>query len=105
MKLADERWTLVQHSAYGYQAKPGWDKAVETRSHHHDRGVGSGPERQRLRLRELRRGRRPGDEVQLPEGRRGRSADVPGSATGTFSDKDDRRAEDLHPAVAANVIG
>ena len=31
MKLADERWTLVQHSAYGYQAKPGWDKAVETR--------------------------------------------------------------------------
>ena len=31
MKLKDERWTLVQHSAYGYQAKPGWDKAVETR--------------------------------------------------------------------------
>lgn len=31
MKLADGRWTLVQHSAFGYQAKPGWDKAVETR--------------------------------------------------------------------------
>jgi hypothetical protein len=31
MKLADERWTLVQHSAFGYQEKPGWDKAVETR--------------------------------------------------------------------------
>lgn len=30
-KLKDEKWTLVQHSAYGYQEKPGWEKAVETR--------------------------------------------------------------------------
>jgi hypothetical protein len=31
MKLTEERWTLVQHSAFGYQEKPGWEKAVETR--------------------------------------------------------------------------
>jgi hypothetical protein len=30
-KLQGEWYTLVQHSAYGYQEKPGWDKAVETR--------------------------------------------------------------------------
>jgi hypothetical protein len=30
-KLTDEKWTLVQHSAYGYQEKPGWENAVETR--------------------------------------------------------------------------
>jgi hypothetical protein len=30
-KLQGDWWTLVQHSAYGYQEKPGWDKAVETR--------------------------------------------------------------------------
>jgi hypothetical protein len=30
-KLTDEKWTLVQHSAYGYGEKPGWEKAVETR--------------------------------------------------------------------------
>ena len=30
-KLKDEKWTLVQHSAFGYQEKPGWEKAVETR--------------------------------------------------------------------------
>jgi hypothetical protein len=30
-KLKEEKWTLVQHSAFGYQEKPGWDKAVETR--------------------------------------------------------------------------
>jgi len=30
-KLTEPKWTLVQHSAYGYQAKPGWDHAVETR--------------------------------------------------------------------------
>ena len=30
-KLKEQKWTLVQHSAYGYQEKPGWDKAVETR--------------------------------------------------------------------------
>jgi hypothetical protein len=30
-KLKVDKWTLVQHSAFGYQEKPGWDKAVETR--------------------------------------------------------------------------
>jgi hypothetical protein len=30
-RLKEEKWTLVQHSAYGYQEKPGWEKAVETR--------------------------------------------------------------------------
>jgi hypothetical protein len=30
-KLKEDKYTLVQHSAYGYEAKPGWDKAVETR--------------------------------------------------------------------------
>jgi hypothetical protein len=30
-KLTKEMWTLVQHSAFGYQEKPGWEKAVETR--------------------------------------------------------------------------
>lgn len=30
-RLKVERWTLVQHSAYGYQEKPGWEKAVETK--------------------------------------------------------------------------
>lgn len=31
-KLAESKWTLVQHSAFGYQEKPGWDLAVETHS-------------------------------------------------------------------------
>ena len=30
-KLTEEKWTLVQHSAYGYMEKPGWESAVETR--------------------------------------------------------------------------
>jgi hypothetical protein len=30
-KLKEEKYTLVQHSAYGYQEKPGWEQAVETR--------------------------------------------------------------------------
>ena len=30
-KLMQEKWTLVQHSGFGYEEKPGWDKAVETR--------------------------------------------------------------------------
>jgi|tagenome__1003787_1003787.scaffolds.fasta_scaffold20677639_2 hypothetical protein len=29
--LKNPKWTLVQHSAYGYAEKPGWEKAVETR--------------------------------------------------------------------------
>ena len=28
-KLTNEKWTLVQHSAFGYAEKPGWEKAVE----------------------------------------------------------------------------
>jgi hypothetical protein len=28
-RLRVDRWTLVQHSAFGYQKKPGWDKGVE----------------------------------------------------------------------------
>lgn len=31
-KLLESKWTLVQHSAYGYAEKPGWEHAVETRS-------------------------------------------------------------------------
>jgi len=30
-KLKVERWTLVQHSGFGYAEKPGWEHAVETR--------------------------------------------------------------------------
>jgi hypothetical protein len=30
-KLKQEKWTLVQHSGFGYAEKPGWEKAVETR--------------------------------------------------------------------------
>lgn len=29
-KLARDKWTLVQHSAFGYQEKPGWEHAVES---------------------------------------------------------------------------
>lgn len=34
-----EKWTLVQHSAFGYAEKPGWEHAVETRSLHTDAEV------------------------------------------------------------------
>jgi hypothetical protein len=30
-KLKEEKWTLVQHSGFGYGEKPGWENAVETR--------------------------------------------------------------------------
>src|SRR3954453_6268754 len=30
-KLKQEKWTLVQHSGFGYGEKPGWMHAVETR--------------------------------------------------------------------------
>jgi|tagenome__1003787_1003787.scaffolds.fasta_scaffold20165400_3 hypothetical protein len=30
-KLKQEKWTLVQHSGFGYGEKPGWEHAVEMR--------------------------------------------------------------------------
>lgn len=30
-KLKEDKWTLVQHSGFGYAEKPGWELAVETR--------------------------------------------------------------------------